>query len=133
MMGTCIKTGFPIWWVHVLRLGFLYDGYLYYAWLLVIFQLYCITQLEEFNVVPRENKFNQAITWFLKWDWVHVSRRKWPLQLDWVHLSRREFVLWLDWMHLSKRKWALQLDWLIDLLCLMPLSEIFQLYHGDHF
>ena len=24
-------------------------------------------------------------------------------------------------------------DWLIDLLCLMPLSAIFQLYHGDQF
>ena len=25
------------------------------------------------------------------------------------------------------------IDWLIDLLCLMPLSAIFQLYHGDQF
>jgi hypothetical protein len=25
------------------------------------------------------------------------------------------------------------MDWLIDLLCLIPLSAIFQLYHGDQF
>jgi hypothetical protein len=29
--------------------------------------------------------------------------------------------------------WYEQHNWLIDLLCLMPLSAIFQLYHGDQF
>ena len=54
--------------------------------------------------------------------------------INYIHQHLRKlFVSYLKKIRLNihVRRSSLTTEWLIDLLCLTPLPEIFQLYHGD--
>ena len=84
-----------------------------------------------------KNLNDKNFTFIKIWGWLWIFIKSifcGILSLFWVaktgqstSTKHTQITLVWDWLP------VLGFDWLIDLLCLMPLSAIFQLYHGEQF